>query len=387
MEFKYLRKRLKNIFYNKKLPNQREMVTLDNSNPVGMCLVSYDERYIKTNNVELNRGHSSKWESREIALIFSRLGYNVDIINWQDNSFIPQKKYNIIFDIHHNLSRLAPYLPQKTIKLLHSTGSFPEYAAHRELDRVDNLIKRKKKYYSPKRICDTVYFKRSAEIANAISLFGTEYTKNTFPEQFQNKITLLPVTFSLTSQKDINQPLGDEFLWFYGSGAVHKGLDILLDIFLENQNYKLNVVGNLESEKDFMEIYNHELKGLSNIEYHGFLDPLSDKFKQIIQRCFAFIAPSCSESTSTAAVTCLIAGLYPIYSIDNGVTLPDSTGYLLKNCSHEEIWKAIRLVSDYSEKDIKNDIKQIIDFVSKKHSRENFTFEMTRFLKKIINRI
>ena len=96
MEFKYLRKRLKNIFYNKKLPNQREVVTLDNSSPVGMCLVSYDERYIKTNNVELNRGHSSKWESREIALIFSRLGYNVDIINWQDNSFIPQKKYDII---------------------------------------------------------------------------------------------------------------------------------------------------------------------------------------------------------------------------------------------------------------------------------------------------
>ena len=109
--------------------------------------------------------------------------------------------------------------------------------------------------------------------------------------------------------------------------------------------------------------------------------------KQIIQKCFAFIAPSCSESTSTAAVTCLIAGLYPIYSIDNGVTLPDSTGYLLKNCSHEEIWKAIKLVSDYSEKDIKNEIKQIRDFVSKRHSRENFTYEMTRFLKKTINRI
>ena len=349
-------------------------------NPLGNCLVSYDERYIKSNNAELNRGHSSKWESREIALIFSRLGYNVDIINWQDTSFVPEKNYDIIFDIHHNLSRLAPYLPNNAIKILHSTGSYPEYAAHRELDRIDNLIKRKKKYYSPKRICETVYFKRSVETADAISLFGTEHTKSTFPQDFQSKITLLPVTYLQTAQKKLNQSLGDEFLWFYGGGAVHKGLDILLDVFSKNQNYKLNIVGDLEYEKDFMEIYYHELKELPNIEYHGFLDPLSNQFKQIIQKCFAFIAPSCSESTSTAAVTCLMAGLFPIYSIDNGLTLPDNMGYLLENCSHNEILKAVKIVGKYSEKKLINEIKQIRDFIVQRHSRDNFAKLMKEFI-------
>ena len=54
--------------------------------------------------------------------------------------------------------------------------------------------------------------------------------------------------------------------------------------FNENDSFSI--------EKDFMKIYIHELKELPNIEYHGFLDPLSNQFKQIIQKCFAFIAPS-----------------------------------------------------------------------------------------------
>ena len=141
---------------------------------------------------------------------------------------------------------------------------------------------------------------------------------------------------------------------------------------IQNGRYVFNIV--------ILKIYNHELKGLSNIEYHGFLDPLSDKFKQIIQKCFAFIAPSCSESTSTAAVTCLIAGLYPIYSIDNGLTLPEDIGYLLKSCTHDEILKAIKLASDYSEEKIIAEVKSIRSFIIKRHSRENFTEQMKVFL-------
>ena len=45
-----------------------------------------------------------------------------------------------------NLSRLKPYLTGNSTKILHSTGSFPEYAANRELDRIDQLIKRKNNF-------------------------------------------------------------------------------------------------------------------------------------------------------------------------------------------------------------------------------------------------
>ena len=353
-------------------------------NPLGNCLVSYDNSYIeREDNDEIFNGHSSKWESREIALIFSRLGYNVDIINWQDTSFVPEKNYDIIFDIHHNLSRLAPYLPDNAIKILHSTGSYPEYAAHRELDRIDNLIKRKKKYYSPKRICETVYFKRSVETADAISLFGAKHTLSTFPNEFQKKISLLPVTYSNSILKDLNEPLGKEFLWFYGYGAVHKGLDILLDIFSEKKEYTLNIVGNIDTEKDFINIYAKELYSLPNIKYHGFLSPMSNEYKNVIDKCFCFIAPSCSESTSTAVITCLNTGLYPIYSRDNGVQL-FSNGYLLENCRHKEIENAIKSVMNKNKNELRNAMLNNRTYVQREHSREKFSIEMDKFIDKAL---
>lgn len=365
------------------LPEVIELNTLNNKN--GIALVSYVNNYLSYNDTDpIFNGHSSKWRSKNIVDIFLEMGYDVDAINYNNNNFIPSKKYNIIFDIHQNLARLGPLFPRTTINILHSTGSYPLYAANRELARVSNLMERKKKYYAPKRICETVYFKHSLEIANVCSLHGNAHTKNTFPVEYRDKITLIPVTYSLSVQKELNQPLGDEYLWFYGSGSVHKGLDILLDLFSQNQNYKLNIVGNVDYETDFMQIYKDELNNLPNIKYHGFIDPLSDQFKQIIQRCFAFIAPSCSESTSTAAVTCLNIGLYPIYSIDNGLTLPEDTGYLLENCSHDEILKAVKRVSGYSEKKIKDEIKAIRSFITKRHSRENFTEQMRNFLETAI---
>lgn len=36
--------------------------------------------------------HTSYWECREIARLFSIRGYDVDIINWSDAHFIPKKK-------------------------------------------------------------------------------------------------------------------------------------------------------------------------------------------------------------------------------------------------------------------------------------------------------
>ena len=63
--------------------------------------MSYLKQYINCADVELNQGHSNKWKSRGIALIFSRLGYNVDIINWKDTSFVPEKinKFSILLTI------------------------------------------------------------------------------------------------------------------------------------------------------------------------------------------------------------------------------------------------------------------------------------------------
>ena len=100
-------------------------------------------------------------------------------------------------------------------------------------------------------------------------------------------------------------------------------------------------------------------------------------------KCFCFIAPSCSESTSTAVITCLNTGLYPIYSRDNGVQL-FSNGYLLENCRHKEIENAIKSVMNKNKNELRNAMLNNRTYVQREHSREKFSIEMDKFIDKAL---
>ena len=381
---KYIRSLLNKDINNSSLSNNNVVEIKTERKCKGIALISYGNEYLELRDDDPKfEGHSSKWESKKIVEIFLNKGFDVDAISPYDTEFVPSKQYDIIFDIHYNLCRFEKFISNNTITILHSTGSYPEYAANQEINRVNELMYRKRAQYTPKRICDPIYFTRSLKIARFCSLFGTKHTLSTFPNEFQKKIRLLPVTYSNSILKDLNEPLGKEFLWFYGYGAVHKGLDILLDIFSEKKEYTLNIVGNIDTEKDFINIYAKELYSLPNIKYHGFLSPMSNEYKNVIDKCFCFIAPSCSESTSTAVITCLNTGLYPIYSRDNGVQL-SSNGYLLENCRHKEIENAIKSVMNKNKNELRNAMLNNRTYVQREHSRERFSIEMDKFIDKAL---
>ena len=86
---------------------------------------------------------------KKITEIFLKKGFDVDAISPYNMEFIPSKEYDVIFDIHYNLCRLEKYISNSTLTILHSTGSYPEYAANQEINRVNNLIFRKNAPYTP----------------------------------------------------------------------------------------------------------------------------------------------------------------------------------------------------------------------------------------------
>ena len=49
--------------------------------------------------------HSNYWTSAEIARLFTIRGYDVDVINWNDNHFMPRKKYAACVDLQYNLRK------------------------------------------------------------------------------------------------------------------------------------------------------------------------------------------------------------------------------------------------------------------------------------------
>lgn len=360
--------------------------------PRGRVLFSYLEQpLLWPEDDERFGGHSNYWESREIARIFHTLGYTVDAINWTDHEFASTKPYDVLFDICINLQRLSSLLDSSTIKILHCTGSDPYYQNRAETQRVEALRQRRGGSYRAKRCLARPDLARQAvQIADVCSLLGNQHTLSTYPEELRHKFELVPVSgsdlgTSVKSEKDYVPP-EREFLWFAGAGAVHKGLDLLLDLFAARPELKLHVVGYAGQEQDFLAIYRRELTQLPNIRFHGPLAPRGRPFKDILRRVFCFIAPFCSEGISPAVVTCAQAGLFPIVSRDTGMSLPAGCGMVLETCSTDEIGKAVCTAHRMPSAEITSQIKVIQEYALREFSRANFRRVMERFLMRALAR-
>jgi len=350
---------------------------------LGKVLFSYFPVTSATRDSECVR-HSNVWESREIVRILNKMDRTVDAIDWMDDKFYPQEDYEMVFDIYTNLQRLCPFLDPSTRRVLHLTGQYHVYQNLAEIRRVEDLERRTGKLYSPKRLVKSPeLFERSLRLAHICSLIGNEHTLGTFPEKYHYKIRLVTVSASLLRRvKSRAQfvPQQREFTWFFGGGAVHKGLDLVLEVFDRHPELTLNVIGDVESERDFMLIYGDLLTRRSNIHYHGYLSPSSDEFRQITDRSFCFVAPSCSESISSAAATMMQVGLYPIISRETGVTLPTDCGIYLEKCTHDEIERSVLQVHQTESEELTDQIDLCQRYALVQFSRGEFSRQMERFL-------
>lgn len=365
----------------------RQVITIEHPGP--RALFSYLHRPLiwKPTDNRFNR-HSNYWESVQIARMIASYGYAVDAIDLFDSAFQPQAPYEVIFDTSTNLQRLCPLIPN-AIKLYHMTGSYGRFQNAAEGRRAAQFEERTGVRYSLKRaVKDPEATDRSMQLADRCSLIGNLTTLSTFPEEVRSKTTLVTVSSSPGHIKPPSAlvPASREFLWFFGAGAVHKGLDLVLEAFRRMPGSTLNVVGSVDWEKDFMEAYGGDLRGRANVRYHGSLDPSGERYRRVVERCLAFIAPSCSEGISPATTTVMQTGLYPIISRETGVTLPEGHGTYLESCTIDEIVQACQDVVSRSEYSLRKDIEACQTFALHRYSRDAFTSDMRSYLAAAIQR-
>lgn len=285
--------------------------------PVGTALFSYlPEPIFYSEEDERLQYHSAPYASRTIAHIFSEMGYEVHAIRYDNQAFVPQQAYDIVFDIHSNIARWQPYFTEHTLTFMHITGSNPYYSLHAEHTRVQAMNLRRQAMYVPKRVVPHMEaFLYSVMTSDVCTIIGNQHTIDTYPKSLRHKMNMIRVSPSPLAdnikQRDQLIPSEREFLWFFGFGAVHKGLDLVLEVFAKNPQWTLHVVGSVTEESDFMQIYEQELLHTPNIHLHGQMKPSSEAFGQIIRRCVAFVAPTCSEGTSPSVITCMSIGLFP----------------------------------------------------------------------------
>ena len=332
-------------------------------------------------------GHTNTWESREIAHSLAELGLDVDVIDFDDSEFTPESGYEVVVGLHSEVGRLAEEAGART-SLMHHTGAHPAFQNAAELRRIEELYERRGVRCAARRqVEEGAAYDRALRGTRASSLLGNEWTLSTYPDGVRANITPVPATGStLASIRTASDlvPAEREFLWFFGSGAVHKGLDRALEAFATSPGLVLHVVGNVGGEEDFMEAYHRELFELPNIQWHGHLDPLSRKFRRLVRGCFCVVAPTCSEGTSPATVTMLQLGLYPLITRECGVTLPAGAGRYLDTCTVDEIEQTIAELHAMPRDQLVDQTRAVQAMAVERHSRESFRREVRDYLRKAI---
>jgi len=316
-----------------------------------------------------------------MAEILNELEYNVDVIHWNNTTYVPVKAYDLVIDNHNNLERLSPNLPAACKRIFHATNAHWLYQNKVEYERYYGFYVKTGMALEPIR---QISKGNSVQYADAISMFGNEFTASTYP-LFKKKIQHLPMSVNTGVEllsKNFNQAKR-KFVWLNSHGALLKGLDVVLDAFAVSDQLELYICGNLEKEHAFMSAIEKNLARSSNVKQVGWVDMESEDFKNLIRECAFVINSSFSEGGGGSALNCMAKGLIPILSQSASITLPPNTGFYLENNNGICLKAVIDMVSLLPGDRLMEMSKNAHSFVAANHTLQNFRDKYKEFVTNI----
>jgi hypothetical protein len=272
--------------------------------------------------------HTNQIECIQILNILIEMNFSIDICHCLDDmetDKIVNKKYDLIFglgDLFHELCKLN----KNSIKILYCAEAHPNFLRKKEKERLDYYLERKGVVEKSRRT-NTYYKEKYFNYVNNIIYKGNGFNKKSFLNipNIENVLPISPAPFlnmNYIYHAKNHLETQNSFIWFGSLGAIHKGLDLLVDIFTKNKNLNLFICGLDKSEEYLFS------KLPPNIKNIGFVDVNSDKYLQLINRCSFVVMPSCCEGMSSGVITSMNHGLIPLISRECGVDLLDEDLYL-----------------------------------------------------------
>lgn len=327
--------------------------------------------------------HQNEWQVKEIARLLSKQGYNVDVVSY-DSPFIKyKKKYDFLLDINPGTNDV----PRKNIKkncvrIAYLTGMNPAVALKNEKDRILALQARKGCSLPRERVSPPLT--KDIETYTAFFYIGNSYNLVSYNEFKLPQVYFMRNNGYIFNTVDLTVKERKSFVYFASYGQVHKGLDLLLDVFSQN-NFpcELYICSCVLAEKEFCNCYNQELFSTNNIHTIGFVDVGGEKFWEIMNKCSYVLMPSCSEGIAGSVITCMSAGVIPIVSKECG--FEDEEVINLPNCELDTIRKYILMYSMKSNAWICERANYVKNIADNKYSKESFTKVFENALITVIN--
>lgn len=349
---------------------------------VGNVLISYIPDDVLKSEEDVSASHTHYWECRQMAKSFAAAGFIVDVIDFADDRFIPQKSYDIVVSARTNLERLAKHVPNHCVKVAHlDTAHFLTNNAN-ATERLRRIRDHHKVSLRSTRMVENNW---AIEAADMGCVLGNAFTEDSyrFAEKPIHRIPLSSVRqYDWLADKDFDA-CRSTFLWFGSGGFAHKGLDLVIDAFAELPDHKLLICGPLDLEPRFVNAFEQPMYHSDNVETIGWIDVTSPEFTAIRQRTLATIYPSCSEGGGGSVITCMHAGLIPVVTPEASVDVGDF-GTVLQEMSVPTVRDAILELSELPAADLEQRARSSWDYARANHTREKFADAYDRFVQDVV---
>lgn len=348
----------------------------------GNVLISYIPDDVLKSEEDVSASHTHYWECRQMAKSFAAAGFNVDVIDFADDRFIPQKSYDILVSARTNLERLAKHVPDQCLKVAHlDTAHFLTNNAN-AIERLRRIRDRHNVSLRSTRMVENNW---AIEAADMGCVLGNAFTEDSY--RFAGKpIHRIPLSsvrqYDWLADKDFDA-CRKTYLWFGSGGFAHKGLDLVIDAFAELPDHKLLICGPLDREPRFIKAFERPMYHSDNIETIGWVDVTSPQFSAIRQRTVATIYPSCSEGGGGSVITCMHAGLIPVVTPEASVDVGDF-GTVLQEMSVPVVRDAILELSRLPAADLQQRARSAWEYARANHTRETFADAYDRFVQDVV---
>lgn len=346
------------------------MYNVNNANFSKRCLLVYLTAPFKQKVV--SEAHQNFWQCKEMARIIGNHGFNVDAVDYEDKYARLKHDYDLVIGlIPRNVEKFYKgHLKQGAVRIAYLTSMNLAVTSGNEEERIANLFKRKGVLLKPRRYSGTI--RQDIENFDAVWYIGNSHNYHSYdcfkmPPVYYIKNNGYTFDWADTSLK--RDP--KKFVFFGSLGAVHKGLDLLLDVFSQfATDCVLYVCSGYENEEDFCKLYHKELYKTPNIIPMGFVDIKSEKFKDMISSCAYTILPSCAEGCAGSILTVMSGGLIPIVSDVCG--FDEEEAIILPDCNIETIAAYVKEYSMKSESWILEKSHKSVEVVKSNYGKENF---------------
>lgn len=323
--------------------------------------------------------HSNSKEITQFIKILIDLDFCIDVIDCDHpfpNKIIKKKKYDVVIGFGEPYKWACLNSPN-AIKIFYLTENLPSYVAAKSKERYI--------YYQKRTKSKRIGIRRDAALFKEEYLYLSNYVieLRATPLNLDNVIEycLSPTGLINSNYKWVEKDFekaGKNFLWFGSSGAIHKGLDILIDVFKRSPEINLYIYG-LDTSEFFL------LKSKSeNIYVCGTVNVDSLLYlTDVVERCAFVILPSSSEAQSTAVITNMLHGLIPIVSTE--CQFPRFPfGFQLDNYTVEYVNEVVNNASKMTIKELKKRSYETFIYAREHYTIEVYTSHLRAILKSIL---